>query len=179
MNDKDSIERELRDLLSVDPLPGFEERVRARVRRERKVFSWNFRLISGAAAVVAAIIAAVLVFQPQRASKPAVTVTTSAAVAPSPIVEPEPQPRLPAAHRHRVTKVVRPEPQLIIAANEASAMRRLLSGEITELPPLFHPDVKELQIAEPVVEPLPAPVPVVIDPLELPLPAAQQDWRCR
>jgi hypothetical protein len=173
MNEKDSIERELRDLLSVDPLPGFEERVRARVRREPKVFSWNFSLIFAAAAVVAAIIAAVLVFQPQRASKPEVAVTASGVAAPSPIVEPEPQPKLPAAQHHRLTKAVRAEPQLIIAANEASAMRRLLSGEITELPPLFRPDVKELQIGETVVEPLPPPAPIIIDAAELPLSAAQ------
>jgi hypothetical protein len=173
MNEKDSIERELRDLLSVDPLPGFEERVRARVRQEPKVFSWNFRWIFAAAAVVAVIIAAVLVFRPQRASKPEMAVTASGAVAPSPIVEPEPQPKLPAARHHPSTKAVRAEPQLIIAANEASAIRRLLSGEITELPPLFQPNVKELQIRETVVEPLPPPAPVIIDPAQLPLPAAQ------
>jgi len=173
MNEKDSIDHELRDLLSVDPLPGFDERVRARVRRERKVFSWNFRWISAAAAIVAVIIAAVLVFRPQRASKPEVAVTASGAVPPSPIVEPKPQPKLPAAHHHRVTQAVRAEPQLIIAANEASAMRRLLSGEITELPPLFQPDVKNLQTRETVVEPLPPPAPVIINPAELPLPVAQ------
>jgi len=173
MNEKDSIDHELRDLLSVDPLPGFDERVRARVRRERKVFSWNFRWISAAAAIVAVIIAAVLVFRPQRASKPEVAVMASGAVPPSPIVEPKPRPKLPAAHHHRVTQAVRAEPQLIIAANEASAMRRLLSGEITELPPLFQPDVKNLQTRETVVEPLPPPAPVIINPAELPLPVAQ------
>jgi len=173
MNEKDLIERELRDLLSVDPLPGFEERVRARVRREPKLFSWNFRLMFAAAAVAAAIIAAVLVFQPQRASKPEVAVTASGAVAPSPIVEPEPQPKLPAVRHHRVTKAVRAEHQLIIAANEASAIRRLLSGEITELPPPFRPDVKEFEIRETVIAPLPPPAPVIVDPVELPLPVAQ------
>jgi len=94
-------------------------------------------------------------------------------VAPSPTVEPEPQPKLPAVHHHRVTKAVRAEPQLIIAANEASAMRRLLSGEITELPPPFQPDVKEFEIRETVVAPLPPPAPVIVDPVELPLPVAQ------
>jgi len=172
MNDKDSIELELRDLLSVDPSPGFEERVHARVRREPKVLSWNFPLISGAA-VAAAIIAAVFVFQLQRASKPAVAVTTSAPVAPSPIVAPEPQPKLPAGHHHRAAKARRAQPQLIIAANEASAMRRLLSGEITELPPVFQPEVRQFQTGETVVEPLPPPAPVTIDPIESLVPAGQ------
>jgi hypothetical protein len=38
MNEKHPIERELRNLLSVDPSPGFEDRVRAHVFRKRKGF---------------------------------------------------------------------------------------------------------------------------------------------
>jgi hypothetical protein len=77
---------------------------------------------------------------------------------------------------HLVLKVPRPEPQLIIAADEASTMRRLLSGEVKELPSRFEPQVREFQIPETVVEPLepPAPIapaPIAIEPLELLEPA--------
>jgi len=58
-------------------------------------------------------------------------------------------------------------------ANEASAMRRLLNGEITELAPLFQPEVKEFLTPETVVERLLPPAPVTIDPIEPPLPAGQ------
>jgi hypothetical protein len=84
---------------------------------------------------------------------------------------------MPAVAHHRVAKAAKSEPQLIIAANEASAMRRLLNGEITELPPLFQLEVKEFRTPETVVEPLLPPAPVTIDPIELPIPAGQQDWR--
>ena len=177
MSENDSIERELRNLLCVDPPRGFEDRVRARVRREPQAFSWNFRWTLAAAAAVAAIVVGVLVCQPQRATKPEVAVTASLPRVPPTVVEPAPTPKKPTApavaHPLRVAKAAKSEPQLIIAANEASAMRRLLSGEITELPPLFQPEVKEFRTLEIVVEPLLPPAPVTIDPIEPPIPAGQ------
>jgi hypothetical protein len=92
---------------------------------------------------------------------------------PPKVVEPAPTPNLPAVAHHRVAKTAKSEPQLIVAANEASAMRRLLSGEITELPPLFQPKVKEFRTAETVIEPLLPPAPITIDPIEPPIPTGQ------
>jgi hypothetical protein len=173
MSENDSIERELRNLLCVDPPRGFEDRVRARVRREPQAFSWNFRWTLAAATAVAAIVVATLVSQPPGAIKPEPAATASVTMVPPPVVEPAPTPKSPAVAHHRVAKAVKPEPQLIIAANEASAMRRLLSGEIKELPPLFQPEVKEFRTAENVVEPLLPPAPVTIEPIEWPIPAGQ------
>jgi hypothetical protein len=173
MSEKDSIERELRNLLSVDPSPGFEDRVHARVRREPQPFTWNFRWTVAAVAGVAAIVVAILVCQPPRVTKPEVAVTASLPIIPPTVVAPAPTPKLPAVAHRRVTKAAKSEPQLIIAANEASAMRRLLSGEITELPGLFQPEVKEFRTPETVVAPLLPPAPVTIDPIELPMPAGQ------
>jgi hypothetical protein len=169
MNEKDPIERELRNALSVDPSPGFQDRVRAHVYRQPKALSWNFRWAFVAAAAFAAMTAAVLVFQPQRMAKPGVVVTASRPLVPppAPVVEPPPRPELTAI-RHSVTKAVKwanLEPQLIIAANEISAMRRLFSGEITEMPPPFQPQVKEFRTPETAVEPLPQPAAVTIDPI--------------
>jgi hypothetical protein len=66
------------------------------------------------------------------------------------------------------------EPQLMIGPNEASALRRLLNGELTELPRPFQPEVKQFQTPETIVEPVPAPAPVTIDPIEPLQPAAGQ-----
>jgi len=106
-------------------------------------------------------------------------ITASLPIVPAAIVDPAPAPtpKLPAVAHHRVAKAAKSEPQLIIAANEASAMRRLLNGEITELPPLFQLEVKEFRTPETVAEPLLPPAPVTIDPIELPIPAGEQDWR--
>jgi hypothetical protein len=172
MNEKDSIEGELRNLLSVDPSPGFQDRVRAHAYRQPKAFSWNFRWAIAAAAVVATIVAAVLVFRPQRAPNTDVAVTVSRSADLPPALEPSPQPELTSTH-HRGAKPAKAEPQLIIAAGEASAMRRLFSGEITELPPMFQPEVKQFQTPETVIEPLPPPAPVTIDPIESLVPAGQ------
>jgi hypothetical protein len=94
---------------------------------------------------------------------------------PAAVVEPAPAatPKLPPVVHHKIAKAAKAEPQLIIAANEASAMRRLLNGEITELPPLFQPEVKQFRTPEPVVEPLLPPAPVTIDPIEPSIPAGQ------
>ena len=173
MSGKDSMERELRNLLSVDPSPGFEDRVRARVRREPQGFSWNSRWTLAAAAAGAAIVVAVLACLPPRATKPETAVTAPLPIVPATVFEPAPTPKLPTVAHHRVPKGAKSEPQLIIAANEASAMRRLLNGEITELAPLFQPEVKEFLTPETVVERLLPPAPVTIDPIEPSLPAGQ------
>jgi hypothetical protein len=172
MKEKDSIERELRNLLSVDPSPGFQDRVRAHACRQSKAFAQNFRWAIAAAAVAAAIVAAVLVFRPQLVPNTEVAVTVSRFATPPPAVEPSPQPELTSAH-HRGAKPAKAEPQLIIAAGEASAMPRLFNGEITELPPLFQPEVKQFQTQELVVEPLPPPAPITISPIESLVPAGQ------
>lgn len=168
MNENHPIESELRNLLSVDPSPGFQDRVRAHVSRQPKRLSWNFGW-AFAAAAVAAIAAAVLVFQPQRGAKPDLAVTASRSVLPSPapVVE-----ALPAPPRDVVAKSAKratpEEPRLIIADNEISAMHRLFRGEITELPRPFQPEVKEFRTPERIVEtsPLPAPAAVTVDPIE-------------
>ena len=49
MNEKDPIERELRNALSVDPSPGFQDRVRAHAYRQPKGLAWNFRWAFAAA----------------------------------------------------------------------------------------------------------------------------------
>src|SRR5262245_43684276 len=123
MSEKDSIERELRNLLSVDPPPGFEDRVRARIRHEPQAFSWNFRWTLAAAAAFAAIVVVVLVYQLPHAAKPETSVTASRPIVPPAVVEPAPtsiEPTAPtAAHPRGIAKAAKSEPQLIIAANEA------------------------------------------------------------
>jgi hypothetical protein len=180
-----TIGREIRRLLSVDPPPGFESRVCARVEQKPARVSWNLRWIVGVAAAAAAVVSIVLVFQPraggghggQRGNVPQRAANTEVAPAASPSLSPSREIQSPAPPKsrpvyHRVTKTEKIEPQLMIAPDEASALRRLLNGELTELPQPFQPDVKQFQIPETIVEPLPAPAPVTIDPIAPLQPAA-------
>jgi hypothetical protein len=150
-----SIERELRALLSVNPSEGFESRIRARTDREPKpfgIFPWAF-----AAGIAAAVVAAVFILQP-RGGK----ITESerpAAVLPQPVASQSLKPPVPHPGKARVE--TKAGPQLMIAANEASAMRRLLTGEVKELPPFA-------ETAEIVIEPLQPPAPLTIEPIDLP-----------
>jgi hypothetical protein len=172
-----TVGRELRDLLSVDPAPGFKTRVRERIDGEPQPGGWNYPGIFATAGVIAAVVVAFFVFQSrgrniqQGPGRAEVAGTTSQEAARVPIAASPPR-ESPLPH-HRASKAARPEPQLIIAANEASALRRLLSGEVNELPGRFEPQVREFGITEAVVEPLapPAPIapaaPIAIDPIEL------------
>jgi hypothetical protein len=168
----ETVGRELRDLLSVEPEPGFTALIRARIDSEPQPRVWNFPAIFAAAGVVAAaLVAAVLVYQPRGHEIRNVRQNTAGTEAPVPIAAP--RARESPLVDHLVLKVARPEPQLIIAADEASALRRLLSGEVKELPSRFEPQVREFPIPETAIEPLEPPAPIAasaitIYPLELP-----------
>jgi len=182
-----TIEREIRSLLSVDPPAGFESRLRERVEQTPARLSWNLRWIVSIAASAAAVVAIVLVFQPrggggqeaQRANLTQRPANSEVAPAASPSLSPSreiqsPEPTKLRSVHHRVMKTEKIEPQLMIAPGETSALRRLLNGELTEWPQPFQPEVKQFQIPETIVEPVPAPAPVTIDPIEPSQPAAGQ-----
>ena len=65
------------------------------------------------------------------------------------------------------------EPQLLIAADETRALHRLFNREVGELPRPFEPKVEEFQTREIDAEPLPAPPPITVEPIELPQPAVE------
>ena len=182
-----AIEREIRNLLSVDPPAGFNSRLCARIEQNPARLSWNLRWIAGIAAAAAAAVTIVLVFQPrggggqgaargnltQRAANSEVAPATSPSLSPSLEIQSPVPPKLRSVD-HRVMKTTKVEPQMMIAPGEASALRRLVNGELTELPQPFEPEVKQFQIPETIVEPVPAPPPVTIDPIEPLQPAAGQ-----
>ena len=170
-------EQELRNLLSVEPAPGFQARVRERIDREREPRRWSFPGVFAAAGVAAAVVAAVFVFVPRggKVQQPPARTEVAGTASPQETV-PVISASVPAESRwphRRAAKAARPEPQLIIAANEASALRRLLSGEVNVLPARFEPQIREFQIPEAAVEPLAPPAPITIEPLEAPQPAFQ------
>jgi hypothetical protein len=173
---EEGIGRELRNLLSVDPPPGFVARVRVRVGREPERVLWNSRWTLVAAGLVASIFAALLVFLPRGTITPRrattdLAATSSIPASASPAVESLPvQAREP--HR-RVSKTAKAEQQLLTAADETSALHRLLNREVGELPRPFEPEVEEFQTREIDVVPLPAPPPITVEPIELPQPAVE------
>src|SRR6185369_3259888 len=102
---------------------------------------WSFPALFAAAAVVVAVVATVFVFVPRggKIQQPPATAEVAGTTSPqatAPAIRASAPPESPRPHR-RASKMVRAEPQLIIAANEASALRRLLSGEVNELPARF------------------------------------------
>src|SRR3954454_23217351 len=128
---EEGIGRELRDLLSVDPSPGFAARVRARVAREPERVLWNFRWTLVAAGFAASIVAAILVFLPRggniphHPAKTDLAATTSSPASASPAAESLPRPLIAPRPHRRVSKVAKADPQLLIAAAETSATARL------------------------------------------------------
>jgi hypothetical protein len=172
----DRIDREIRSLLWVDPADGFYDRLRARIGREAERRAWNLGgWVFVAAGVVAVIVAAVLMVEHQSRDIPtgkrrieAAATAFPPAVAPSMI---EPAPHKSVSQHRRMSKAAKAAPQLTIAENEASALRRLLSGAVVELPGRFEPKLLEFKTAEAVIEPLLPPEPVTIEPIAPPEPA--------
>ena len=174
---EEGIGRELRNLLSVDPPPGFVARVRARAGCEPERVLSNSRWTLAAAGFVASIVAALVVFLPRGGTIPPrhattdLAATTSSPASASPAAESLPV-KAPEPHR-RASKVVKGEQQLLIAADETRALHRLFNREVGELPRPFEPKVEEFQTREIDAEPLPAPPPITVEPIELPQPAVE------
>jgi hypothetical protein len=149
--------------------------LRARIGREAEPHAWNLGWVFAGAGVVAVIVAVVLVVEHQSGDIPArqrrIEAAATAfppAVAPSMI---EPASHKSVSQHRRMSKAAKAAPKLMIAANEASALRRLLSGAAAELPGRLEPKLLEFKTPEAVIEPLPPPEPVTIEPIAPPEPA--------
>ena len=170
-----ALQRELESLLSVNPSHDFHARVRARVAREDAPAQWRSHWIFAVASAFAAATALAVVWisrshevtpsvqtaqvEVARVAEP----TPSTRVVPPPVTPAPPAPR-------RIPKAAAREPQLLIAANEANALRRALTGPLIQLPGDFRAPGPVIEIQTPaiVIEPLNRPAPIVIEPIELP-----------
>ena len=143
-----ALDRDLEAALTVDPSPEFVARVRTRVQRERDAASSPWRWRIAAAVAVAAMMALVVARSRQDRARiaqdenPARRPPAVAQAAPDPHLGPvaedntageayAPAPtrafRTSAARRSRPNAVVS-EPELLIAADEARALRQLFSN---------------------------------------------------
>ena len=137
LNDLDT---ELRRLLSVEPSPQFEAKVRARVGAEQmKGGGWSVRwTLAAAAAVVLAIVSGALMLKAPSspAAVPPLAVAVTEPPAGAPIVEPpSPQPHAPdtgigrARPRARISRVaaVPREPEVLVDVRQRANVERLIA----------------------------------------------------
>ena len=139
----DELEREIERMLTVNPSPEFVARVRTRVAHEHIAFPWyrGWRLAAAACAV--ATIAVVLVWRSDQRLDPTTREIRqlSARAIGSSVTLPPPAAtslRLPRETQASVSRVERPAaavrttPEVLIAQDEAVALRRLLRGDYAQ-----------------------------------------------
>jgi negative regulator of sigma E activity len=129
-----TLDRDLESVLAVDPSPGFVTRVRTRVQSERdaswSALQWGFVAAAAAIAVVVAVV--VGTSRPNRSQiAQEAPVVQKAPVAHEPPVAQDFSPAPTAPKRAVATStrqsVSRHEPDVIFAADEARALRRLFA----------------------------------------------------
>jgi hypothetical protein len=172
-----AIDREIQDLLAIDPAPEFTARVRARIEDEAESkpwFTWS-RVAVAAGSVAALAVAAVMSVPstqtPPSAIAPAMAQTQTAipAVTPQPIARGEQPPSTATAvarvKHAAITRIARHrDPEVIMPTEELRGMRRLLAmanqGDQAVVALLTVPNSS----AE---TPLGTPPPIVIQPLTI------------
>jgi hypothetical protein len=169
-----ALDADIQALLAVEPSPEFVARVRARIEhtpRPSRLTLHSTFAVAGALAAVVMVLGVMLL--PIREANP-VEKPTVARIAAEREVEPAPAVVMTSPIRPKIaTKaaVRRPRAELVIAANEAAALRRLLNGPLLELPAgVSVPATMELQLSEIEIPPLGVPAPITIEPIEMPAP---------
>ena len=131
-----AFERAIETALAVDPSPEFLARVRLRIEGEPGSSMWRMPWMLTAGALAVAIVMAVVVFRSDR--KPTLTSTDQVAVARRTATETAPPPvpstasatprtdGTPAARPAREARPAR-DPEVLISADEAAGLRRLIS----------------------------------------------------
>jgi len=165
-----ALDRHIEALLAVEPSPEFLARVRRRIAHAPEASAWKFRWMFAGAGALAAVIVAVRMIIPaheparvEAPDEPPVAAGRSAERTPS-VVE-------PAVRSQNVSKTGVKQPEVLIAAGEAAALRRLMNGPLVQLPAGFlEPATMELQLREIEIKPLAIPAPVTIEPIEPPAP---------
>jgi len=135
-----AIDRELQDLLAIEPAPEFTARVRARIEDDAQPggwFTWP-RLAMGAGSIAVLTVAAVVLVPSARNAPSAIapamasTQTPTPAVTPQPVVRSDQQPSTPPAvarsEHATIARVARNrDPEVIMPTEERRGMRRLLA----------------------------------------------------
>jgi len=177
-----ALDRELQTLLAVDSPADFETRLRARIAREEMRKQWTRPWMFAVAGAVAAAAMVVFLMLPSHETVPSPQ-TPKVQVASTGDPTPLPIPNAPIAeaktelkaapNSRRLSRIQNREPELLIAANEANALRRVFTGPPLRLSAEFSGPVETNEVRTPaiVIEPLDAPAPIRIEPIELPIAA--------
>ena len=161
MKTDNELDRDIEALLGVEPPPEFLARVRARIAHTPEPGTWRFRwLFAGAAALAAAVVAVHLI---SPAHEPArVEVAAEAPIIPERVAERPPVVVAPAVRPVNIRKTEPRQPELLIAASETAALRRILNGPLVQLPAGFLEPAAEIEI-----QPLADPTPITIEPIKI------------
>ena len=163
-----AIDRELQDLLAIEPSPAFIARVRAQIADEPRSAWFTWPRAAVMASGIAIVMAVAVVFMPSGGEPPAIAVApaTPPSAAP-PVIAAVQLPAVTAIHptrEHVKRAVVRVEPEVIMPREEIRGMRRLLvmaaRGDARLTSMLGAPFVTSN-------EPLPEIAPIVIEPLKI------------
>ena len=168
------LEREIEALLKVDVPADFLPRLHAEIHRAPLPSVWTFRkmYLAVSAAVAFAAVLALTTFAPHKpkwntTEAPARILTDSRAPERSPaevITKPPPL-------RGKMPQKRTSQPELLISAEETTAIRRLLEGQVGPLPAhlansLAMPEVPgELVVPQIAIKPVEVPRPITIEPM--------------
>ncbi|HLQ78861.1 MAG TPA: hypothetical protein VK210_16000 [Terriglobia bacterium] len=134
MNPKSELDRELEALLGAEPSAEFVSRVKKRIAKTPEPTVWNaYWTVFAAGAVAATIVLAVFLAMPHRTDLPGgiKPLPDSAMLSnvPPTLAPPASGSRNTAAPRNPVLLKAVKEPEILIAPEEAAALRRLIRGD--------------------------------------------------
>jgi hypothetical protein len=149
----EEIDRAVREMTNVDPLPGFDERVRRRLERPlRHTFAWPRLLTAGAAAAAVLVLAIVLRDDPGSVQRSPQSAPPSPAAAtnrpapatrtPAPTATPRPSSTVQLA-RTTARPKPRPEREVTAATIDVGAVEELIPT-VAALPPPSALEVKAI-----------------------------------
>jgi len=162
-----ALDDELERALAVEPSPEFVARIRTGIAQEAMSSRWSLpRLVAVAGLALVPVVALVLLRPaPRPSTQPIDAVASSSGPAVAPpvrLVEPTPEPAQPAVVRERPStpraraaaapRSTAAPPEVLIAADEAEALQRLLAGirDGRVDPASIPPDPFAVAAAEPV-----------------------------
>ena len=167
----DALDREIRALLTVEPSTEYVARIRRRVASEPAPATWRLGWMIPAMAATAAILLVMVQRPHERIRSDGSTTPMAAGQQPAGSSAAATAPAAPG----RAPKPSKPQerqPELLIAANEAAALRRLWSDPTVQLPVLSEP--ADVEVREIVIEPIAPSAPITIKPIETPAAVAEE-----
>jgi len=153
-------------LFAVEPSPEFAPRLRSSIANTPEPYGRKFWWMFAIPGVITAGVLLILSFRTHEVIRP--EASRGSAVIVEHRVESTPGIVKSPPHSGGSSKPERTQPSLLVAADEASALHRLLNSSSVQLPSGLSPasTTEELRLPQIDVNPLPAPAPIPMEPIE-------------